>query len=103
MFNTEQISMDLIAGAGEARSFAFQALQSAKEKNFDEAEELLKKADESIKNAHIAQTQLMVKEAQGERADLNVLLVHSQDHLMTAELAIDLIKEMVEILRGNEK
>ena len=70
---------------------------------FEKAEELLKKADESIKNAHVAQTQLMVKEAQGERADINVLLVHGQDHLMTAELAIDLIKVMVEIMKGNEK
>ena len=103
MFNTEKISMELIAGAGEGRSYAFQALQSAREKDFEKADELLKTADESIKNAHVAQTQLMVKEAQGEKADMNVLLVHAQDHLMTAELAIDLIKEMVEIMRGNEK
>ena len=102
MFNTEQLSMELIAGAGEARSYAFEALQYAKEKNIEKAEETLKKANESIKKAHVAQTQLLVKEARDEKAEINVLLIHAQDHLMTAELAIDLIKEIIEVM-GDKK
>ncbi len=101
-FKTEQISMEIIAGAGEGRSYAFEALQYAKENNFEKADELLKLADESIKKAHVAQTNLLVQEANSKKAEINVLLIHAQDHLMTAELAIELIKEMTDILKGNK-
>lgn len=89
------VSMTIIANSGDARSFAFQALQEAKSGNFDLADELLKKSEEAGRLAHKAQTELLVKEASGEKQDINVLLVHSQDHLMTSMLAVELIKEIV--------
>lgn len=101
-FKTETISMTIIAEAGEGRTLAFEALQYAKEGDFEKCDELLKSADKSIKNAHIAQTSLLTQEANMKSVEINVLLIHAQDHLMTAELANDLIKEMVEILRGKK-
>lgn len=47
--------------------------------------------------AHKGQMDLLVAEANGEKTDISVLLIHSQDHLMTCMLAIDLIKEMIEM------
>lgn len=40
--SVEMISFGIIANAGDARSFAFQALEAAKEGKFDEADELMK-------------------------------------------------------------
>lgn len=88
-------SMTIIANSGDARSFAFQALQEAKEGNFKAAEELLAKSEEAAGLAHKAQTELLFKEANGEKQDINVLLIHSQDHLMTSMLAYELIKEFI--------
>lgn len=94
------VSMNIIANAGDARSFAFGALEAAKAGNFEEAEELLKKSEEAATVAHKAQTDLLFKEANGERNEVNVLLVHSQDHLMTSMLAQELIKELIQIYKN---
>lgn len=95
------VSMTIIANSGDARSFAFQALAEAKEGNGEEAENLLKKAEESANLAHKAQTELLFAEANGEKNDINVLLIHSQDHLMTSMLAIELIREIIILHRKN--
>jgi PTS system cellobiose-specific IIA component len=95
--NTENISMALIANSGEARALAFTALQEAKLGNFLEAKKLLKKSEESSLNAHKTQTSLLVSEANGENNEINVLLIHAQDHLMTSLLAQELIKELIEL------
>lgn len=89
------VSMTIIANSGDARSFAFQGLQEAKVGNFEAAEELLAKSESSANLAHKAQTELLFKEANGEKQDIDVLLIHSQDHLMTSMLASELIKEII--------
>ncbi len=95
MDNMEEISFGIIANAGDSRSFAFGALEAAKKGNFEEAEELLKKSNAAAVEAHHAQTELLVKEANGEKTQVDVLLVHAQDHLMTSMLAVELIKELI--------
>ena len=92
---SELVSMTIIANSGDARSFAFQALEEAKQGNFDEAATLMTKSDEASNLAHKAQTELLFAEANGNKQDINVLLIHSQDHLMTSMLAAELIKEMI--------
>ena len=91
----DMVSMTLIANSGDARSMAFGALEAAKAGNFEEADELMKKSDEAATLAHKAQTELLFKEANGDHTDVNVLLVHAQDHLMTSMLAAELIKEII--------
>lgn len=95
-----KVSFEIIAHAGDSRSFAFQALAEAKKGNFEEADALMKKADESENLAHHAQTNLLVKEMNGVHTDVDVLLVHSQDHLMTSMLAKELIQELIEMYRN---
>ena len=92
---TDLVSMAIIANSGDARSFAFCALEEAKTGNFEEAENLLKQSEASATLAHKAQTDLLFAEANGNKQDINVLLVHSQDHLMTSMLATELIKEII--------
>lgn len=96
----EMVSFEIIANAGDARSFAFGALEAAKAGNFEEAEELLKKSDAAAVLAHHAQTELLVKQANGENVPVDVLMVHSQDHLMTSMLAVELIKELITLYKN---
>jgi len=95
--NTENIAMELIANSGEARALAFSALQEAKLGQLDKAKALLKQSEESSLRAHKAQTGLLVSEANGDANEINILLIHAQDHLMTSLLAQELIKELIEL------
>jgi Phosphotransferase system cellobiose-specific component IIA len=95
--DNSEIAMTLIAYSGESRTFAFQALEAAKKQDFEKAKEYIEKSEMSSLKAHKAQTELLVKEANGDTVSVNVLLVHSQDHLMTSMLALELIKEIIEL------
>lgn len=95
----ELVSFALIAKAGEARSKASAALEAAKKGDFDAADALMKESSASALEAHHAQTDLLVKEANGDHTPVDVLLVHAQDHLMTSMLARELISEIIEMRR----
>lgn len=97
---SDRMSFEIIAHAGDSRSFAFQALQEAKKGNFEDADELMEKSKEAENLAHHAQTELLVNEMNGEHTDVDVMLVHSQDHLMTGMLARELIQELIEMYRN---
>ena len=96
----EMISFGIIAHAGDARSYAFGALEAAKAGNFEEAEALLKQSNDAAVEAHHMQTELLINEANGDKTPVDVLLVHAQDHLMTSMLAVELIKELIEIYKN---
>ena len=91
----EEIAMTIIANSGAARSAAFEALQKVKNKDFDDAEALLKSADDSLQVAHEAHRKLLQLDAKGEVTSVSILLCHAQDLLMGSALAKDLIREMV--------
>ena len=97
--DTETIAMTLIVHSGDARTLAFQALQAAKKHDFEEAERLMGESKRALTEAHHGQTDLLIAEANGEKTDLSVLLIHSQDHLMTSMLAQELIAEMIELYK----
>ncbi|MEG2328737.1 PTS lactose/cellobiose transporter subunit IIA [Anaerorhabdus sp.] len=94
-----QITMGLIMHAGNARSLAMEAIQAAKAGQIDQADELIAKSDEALLEAHQVQTNLLVKEARGEKLEIGILLIHSQDHLMTSITVKDLAKEFIDLYR----
>lgn len=98
--DNEEISFQLIANAGSARSLAFEALAAAKAGDFARADELMAQSKECGVAAHQVQTDLLTNEAQGNHTAIDVLLVHAQDHLMTAMLAQELIAELIEVYRN---
>lgn len=95
----EEVAMELVGNAGESRSCSFEALALAKEGDFDSAKAKLKEAAEKMHAAHEMQFNLISKEADGEKMDMGLLMVHAQDHLMTAILAKELIEEMIELYK----
>lgn len=97
MNNDEMIVMEIIMSAGEAKGYAYEALSKAKEGKFDEIDTLMEKADEALGKAHDMQTLALAKEANGEKINVSILFVHSQDHLMTCMSEKNLIKEIIEM------
>lgn len=87
--------MGLIMYGGDAKCNAIEAITAAKQGDFELAHQKLAEAEKSLLKAHHSQTELLTNEAQGEKAEFSLLLVHSQDHLMTSITFNDLAKEFV--------
>ena len=93
----EEKAMMLIVHAGDARALAFRGLEQAKAGNFEAARDFLKQSEAKALEAHHIQTEFLAAEGNGEGPQVNLLLVHAQDHLMTGMLAQELIMELVDI------
>ncbi|MBJ9239593.1 MULTISPECIES: PTS lactose/cellobiose transporter subunit IIA [Citrobacter] len=93
--NYEEIIMGLITHAGACKSMAFAALQAAKRKEHTEAQHLLAEADKEAKKAHEIQTRLIGLDEGEGKIPVHLIMVHAQDHLMTAMLARELIAELI--------
>ncbi|RQM68566.1 PTS N,N'-diacetylchitobiose transporter subunit IIA [Aeromonas enteropelogenes] len=93
----EEVVMGLIINSGQARSLAYTALKKAKEGDLAAAHQLMAQSREALNAAHLVQTQL-IEGDQGEgKIPVTLVLVHAQDHLMTAMLARELISELIEL------
>ncbi|WP_100010068.1 PTS lactose/cellobiose transporter subunit IIA [Lentibacillus sediminis] len=95
-----EAAFQIILFAGNGKSNAMEAIQQAKEGNFEEADKLIEEAGEELGKAHGYQTNLLQDEANGEGNGVNIILVHSQDHLMTSMTLRDLAVEIIEIYRN---
>ncbi|EOH94262.1 PTS lactose/cellobiose transporter subunit IIA [Enterococcus pallens] len=94
-----EVIMGLIVHGGNAKSYAMEAIQAAKEQQFAEADKRIVLAKESLIEAHHTQTDLLTAEASGENTEISLLMVHSQDHLMTSIAFTDLAEELIAIYK----
>lgn len=93
----EEAVMGIIVNAGQARSLCFEALRHAKNGQFDEAQGLIKEAQQFANLAHRVQTQLIEHDEGEGKTKMTLVMVHAQDHLMTSMLAKELVTEMIEL------
>lgn len=93
----EKIILNIIIQSGDARSFAMEAIQCAKKGDFDQAGKLMEQCNEKLGCAHKEQTKLIHTEAEGGKTEISLLLIHAQDHLMTAMTVKDLANELIEV------
>lgn len=94
----EQPSFQIILHSGTARSSAFEAFDLAASGRFDEAKAKLQEAEDQLANAHRVQVDLIQREAQGDRVTPSLLLIHAQDHLMTAMTEINITARLIRVL-----
>jgi PTS system cellobiose-specific IIA component len=99
----EQIVMELVVNAGNARSKSMEAIKAAKKGDLDLSKEKIKEANELLNKAHDFQTKLIQSEASGEVIKINLLMVHAQDHLMNAMTVRDLAKEIISMYKEFKK
>lgn len=98
-----QSIMGLIMHGGNAKSECMESIQLAKEGKIEEANDKIELANKSLIEAHHSQTELLTQEARGEKAEVSLMLIHAQDHLMNAITFRDLAKELVTLYERLEK
>ena len=95
--NNEQIAFQLILHSGNAKSLLMEAMYKARDGEFEEARRKVNEANAELRLAHHSQTSLIQSEAGGQQYKINILLVHAQDHLMTAITEKNLIEQIIEL------
>ena len=99
MMKGEAVIMELLVNAGAARSEALTALRFARNGEFAQAEKAMAESQEYVKQAHRIQTQLIGMDEGSGKLPVNLITVHSQDHLMNAMVIQDLATDMIELYR----
>lgn len=92
----DMMSFSVLRNARKAKNLAYKALKQMKAGNLDEAKELIAQSDEATNMAQAAENDLL-DFVQGNEDQVETLLEHSQDHLMSSMLATETIKEMIEM------
>jgi len=93
----EEVVMGLIINAGQARSLAYGALKQAKQGDFIEAKKIMEQSRMALSEAHRVQTQLIEHDEGEGKIKVSLVMVHAQDHLMTAMLLRELVGELIEL------
>ncbi len=99
MDDLETLIMELLVHAGSARSQALEALELARKGYFDDAENAMQSSREFVKHAHQIQTRLIGLDEGTGKLPVNLITVHSQDHLMNAMVIQDLADNLIALWR----
>ena len=93
----EYICFQLIANSGAAKSSFIEAIQLAKAGNLKEAKIKVEEAEDSLVEAHKIHSNLIQKEATGEKIGFSLLFMHAEDQMLTTETLKIMACEMVEM------
>ncbi len=86
MEGLELTAFQIISAVGTARSSYIEAIQKAKEGDFEGAEQLIKEGDEMFIEGHHAHAGLLQLEADnGQGSVVSLIIMHAEDQLMSAE------------------
>lgn len=97
--NLEQIALQIITISGIAKSEAFEALKLARKSKYEESSKAIERADQKITESHIVHTKLITGDYECKSYREQLLINHAMDTLMTSMSEINLIKEIIEILK----
>ena len=89
--------MNIIINAGDCKNHAYTALSKVNEGDYEGADKEMQLANDALAKAHDSQTEMIQKEAGGEKVEFSLLFVHAQDHLMTAISEKSLIEQIMEL------
>lgn len=95
----ETTLFSIIAAAGTARSAYIEAIEMAKKGDFDQAQALIADGEQAFLQGHDAHTKLVQKAASGEQVSADILLVHAEDQLMSAEQFRILSEQFIDVYR----
>ena len=91
---SQLVAFTIILHSGNARTNIHEAMALMRENAFKEAEIKLEQAEEQLVLAHQAQTELLQAFSRGTQIEIQIIMVHAQDHLMSTmtlkEIALEL-------------
>ncbi|HEX9027069.1 MAG TPA: PTS lactose/cellobiose transporter subunit IIA [Clostridium sp.] len=95
MEGIELIAFNIISNVGTAKSMGIEALMKGRGGKVEDAKKLLEEASTFMKEGHKSHSQLIQQEAQGNKQEISLILMHAEDQLMAAEIILCLAKEML--------
>lgn len=96
---TYRLAFQIILHAGNSKSKSMMAMQKAREGDILEATNLVVQANEDLNEAHLIQTALSQAEISGNPVDMNIIMVHAQDHLGMAMVMREVANEIIHIYK----
>jgi cellobiose PTS system EIIA component len=97
MNELELVAFEIISNVGMAKSLAMEAIREAREDNYEEAENKIVEAKDFLVQGHHAHAGLISKEANGEKLEFSLIIMHAEDQLISAETIKDLAIELIEM------
>ncbi len=97
MNDLELICFGLISKVGTARSMFIEAIAAAKTGDFFTSNQLIEEAQALLIEGNKIHFELIQKEAAGDTITINLLLMHSEDLLLSAEAFSILAPEFIDI------
>ena len=100
MEGLELTAFQIISAVGSARSSYIEAIQKAKEGDFEGAEKLVKEGDEMFIEGHHAHAGLLQIEADnGQGSAVSLIILHAEDQLMSAESFKTIALEFIDLYK----
>ena len=96
MEDLELKCFEIIASVGTARSMYINAIEKAKNYEFEKAKSMIKEGEEIFVKGHDAHTSLIQDEASGNGHTPTLLLLHAEDQLMSAESFKIIANELID-------
>ncbi|EHJ52439.1 PTS cellobiose transporter subunit IIA [Streptococcus macacae] len=97
-------AFEIILNSGNARTLVHEAFNAMRDKNNQLAKQKLQEANDELLKAHQAQTDLLQEYANGTEIEMEIIMVHAQDHLMTTMTLREVAIEMLTLYQKvNEK
>ncbi|MGL5541517.1 MAG: PTS lactose/cellobiose transporter subunit IIA [Erysipelotrichaceae bacterium] len=97
MEGLELVCFTIIANVGGAKSMYLEAINVAKQGNYEEAKAMIEEGAAMFIEGHKAHMELVQKEASGEAVSPSLLLLHAEDQLMSAETIKIMALEFIEL------
>ena len=93
----ELIAFQIISGVGSARSSYIEAIHKARDGEMEAAAALFHEGDESFLEGHHAHARLLQQQAEGKPVTIDLLLMHAEDQLMSAEAFKNIALELMSV------
>ncbi|MGA9519595.1 MAG: PTS lactose/cellobiose transporter subunit IIA [Trichococcus sp.] len=92
-------AFQIISNVGMAKSLVIEAIQDAKEGNFEVANAKIEESNAFFVQGHKGHSEFIKRESQGEQLTYTLIFMHAEDQLMSTETITILAKEIIELYR----
>ncbi|MCF1602153.1 PTS cellobiose transporter subunit IIA [Tetragenococcus halophilus] len=99
----QNVAFTIILHSGNSRTMVHEGFELMRNGEYEKAEEKLEEANKELTAAHQAQTSLMQKYTSGEDVNMDIIMVHAQDHLMTTMTLREVALEMLSLYQKVQK
>ena len=99
MEGLENICFQIISNVGTARSLFIESIRKSREGDYEKAQEMIDEGEKYFVAGHKEHMKLITQEANNELDKVSLLMIHSEDQLMSAEGFKIIAQEMLEMCK----